>query len=296
MPVERMENDSQGQSPANKRLENQGFESQTRVGKPPQSDGSAIAHTTRGRVVSIPGKKDAEAKKGSQKESLESILSSALRSEDAELDEILSALEEIAESVKAGTTHPPEVEKALQKAASGALKQSLLDREIRSLAITDELTGLYNRRGFLASATHQIKLAQRNAQNVLLLFCDLDDLKGINDSFGHQEGDLALIRTADALEDTFRDSDIVARLGGDEFAVLASEASMPNREDILPRLEESLARDNAAEARYQLSLSIGVARFDPLNPSTLGELMARADKDMYAHKKYSRRTPVSGRR
>lgn len=295
MPVERVERDSQGKSPANKRLENQGFESQTSVDKLPQSDVSAKGHNVRGSVLSIPGKKDAETKKGSHNESLESILSSALRSEDAELNEILSALEEIAQSVKAGTPHPPEVEKALQKAASSALKQSLLDREIRSLAITDELTGLYNRRGFLASATHQIKLAQRNGQNVLLLFCDLDNLKGINDSYGHQEGDLALIRAADALEDTFRDSDIIARLGGDEFAVLASEASLPNREDILPRLEESLARANNAETRYQLSLSIGVARFDPLNPSTLGELMARADKNMYVHKKYAHRTVVSGR-
>jgi diguanylate cyclase (GGDEF)-like protein len=295
MPVDRVEKDFDGNGSPTKRLENQGPENQCNGDKPPQGDSSAMGHGVRGRLLPIQGKKDAEVKKGSQKESLESILSSALRSEDAELDEILSALEEIAESVRAGTTHPPEVEKALQKAASSAMKQSMLDREIRSLAITDELTGLYNRRGFLASATHQIKLAQRNALNVLLLFCDLDNLKGINDTYGHQEGDVALIRTADALEDTFRDSDIIARLGGDEFAVLASEASMPNREDILPRLEESLTRANATETRYQLSLSIGVARFDPLNPSTLGELMARADKHMYAHKKYSRRAVVSVR-
>jgi diguanylate cyclase (GGDEF)-like protein len=235
------------------------------------------------RVLPIDGKRRA------QKESLEALLSSALRSDDKELDQILSALEEISNSVKAGNPHPPQVEKALLRAASCALKQSLLEREIRSLAITDELTGLYNRRGFLASATHQIKLAQRNGQSVLLLFCDLDNLKGINDSFGHQEGDLALVRTADALEETFRDSDIIARLSGDEFAVLASEASMPNRRDIVPRLEDCLAHAHGAEARYKLSLSIGVAKFDPLDPSSLAELMARADQDMYVHKKHPRR-------
>jgi diguanylate cyclase (GGDEF)-like protein len=164
------------------------------------------------------------------------------------------------------------------------LKQALLDREVRSLAITDELTGLYNRRGFLASATHQLKMAHRNGENVLLLFCDVDNLKGINDSFGHQEGDLALIRTADVIEETFRDSDILARLGGDEFAVLASEASIPNRQAIMPRMESSLAKANAEESRYKLSFSIGVARFNPETPASLAELMALADQDMYAHK------------
>lgn len=241
------------------------------------------------RVLSI------DRRKRTQKESLEAVLSSALRSDDKELDQILSALEEISNSVKSGNPHPPMVEKALLRAASCALKQSLLEREIRALAITDELTGLYNRRGFLAAATHQMKLAHRNGQNVLLLFCDLDNLKGINDSCGHQEGDLALVRTADALEETFRDSDIIARLSGDEFAVLALEASMPNREDIKPRLEKSLAQANGAESRYQLSLSIGVARFDPANPGSLAELMASADLDMYAHKKHPRKRAATGR-
>jgi diguanylate cyclase (GGDEF)-like protein len=166
------------------------------------------------------------------------------------------------------------------------VKQSLLDREVQSLAVTDELTGLYNRRGFLASATYQLKLAHRNAQDVLLLFCDVDNLKVINDSFGHLEGDLALIRAADALEKTFRDSDILARLGGDEFVVLASAASIPNRQAIAPRMETSLAKANAGESRYDLSFSIGLARFDPETPASLGELMARAGRDMYVHKKY----------
>jgi diguanylate cyclase (GGDEF)-like protein len=218
------------------------------------------------------------------RETLEALLSSTLRSEDAELDQILSALEEISNSVKSGAPNARNLDSALQQAASCAVKQSLLDREVRSLAITDELTGLCNRRGFLASATHQLKLAHRNAQNVMLLFCDLDNLKGINDSFGHPEGDLALIRTADALKQTFRDSDILARLGGDEFAVLASEAFIPNRRTIVSRMENSLANANASELRYKLSFSIGIARFDPETPTALGELMARADQDMYAHK------------
>jgi two-component system cell cycle response regulator len=235
------------------------------------------------RVLSIDRVKD------TRKETLECLLSSALRAEDDELDEILSAIEEISNSVKSGAASGRNVDSALQRAASCAVRQSLIDREVRSLAITDELTGLYNRRGFLASATHQLKLAQRNAQDVLLLFCDLDNLKGINDSFGHREGDLAIIRAADALEETFRDSDILARLGGDEFAVLASDASVPGQ-GIMSRIEKNLQKSNVEEFRYKLSFSIGIARFHSQTPSSLGELMARADKDMYQHKKYGSRS------
>jgi diguanylate cyclase (GGDEF)-like protein len=220
----------------------------------------------------------------SPKESLESILSSALRSDDPELDQILSALEDISEGLKTGALSPRRLDQALQRAASCALKQSLMEREIRSVAITDELTGLYNRRGFLASATHHLKLAHRNRQNALLLYCDVDDLKRINDSFGHKEGDLAILRAADALESTFRDSDIVARLGGDEFAVLASEASIPERQTIESRMANCLKTASGEESRYKLSVSIGVARYDPETPISLGALMARADENMYAHK------------
>src|SRR4029077_20951716 len=104
-----------------------------------------------------------------------------------------------------------------------AVKQSLLDRELRSLALTDDLTCLYNRRAFFALATQQLKVMRRRGLGLLLFFADVDHLKEINVTYGHREGDLALIRTANALEQTFRDSDIVARLSGDEFAVLALE-------------------------------------------------------------------------
>jgi two-component system cell cycle response regulator len=239
------------------------------------------------RVVSI------ERGKVVHKEALESLLSSALRSDDKELDQILSALEEISNWLKSGAPKSRSLENVLQQAASCAIRQSLLDREIRSLAVTDELTGLYNRRGFLASAMHQLKLAHRQSQDVLLLFFDMDNLKGINDAFGHREGDLAIIRAANALEETFRDSDILARLGGDEFAVLASAASIPNREAIVHRMDRSLEKANAEESRYKLSFSIGIARFDPGTACSLGELMARADQDMYANKKHGTRSASS---
>jgi len=220
-----------------------------------------------------------------RRQTLESILSSAFRSEDLELDQILRALHDLSDIVKSKKLDPEAVHDALKRAAVWAVEKSLLDREVRSLAITDDLTGFFNRRGFLAAASQQLKLAQRDHLNVLLLFCDVDNLKAINDSFGHQEGDLVLVRAADALEETFRDSDLLARLGGDEFAILAWEASIPNLQVMLSRLTKKLDKVNAEECRYKLSLSGGVAKYDPQSPVPLGELMAKADQDMYKHKK-----------
>jgi diguanylate cyclase (GGDEF)-like protein len=223
-----------------------------------------------------------------KQEALEAMIGSARRLDDCELDQILGALDDLVNIVKSKRPDSDAAYDALKRAAIWALKQSVLDQEARSLAITDELTGCFNRRGFLASAAQQLKLAYRDRQNVLLLFCDLDGLKRINDCFGHAEGDLALVRTADALEETFRDSDVLARLGGDEFAILAWEASVPDLCTILARLEKNLQRANADESRYQLSLSVGVARYDPKSPLSIGELMAQADADMYRNK--TRRT------
>src|SRR5260370_8413738 len=134
-----------------------------------------------------------------------------------------------------------------QRGVWGGGKEALMDRELRYPAVTDDLTCLYNRRGFFAAATQQLKLAQRNAQSLLLLFCDVDGLKKINDTCGHREGDLALIRTADALEQSFRGSDILSRLGGDEFVVLALEASNQSEEVILRRLDKNLNNSSSTE-------------------------------------------------
>jgi len=252
--------------------------------KPAQRTGKAHRHKAREHksthcVLPIDGRTT------SPKETLESILSSALRSEHRELDQILRALSDLSGIVKSREIDSRAVEDALKRAAIWAVERAMLDRELRSLAITDDLTGFFNRRGFLAAATQQLKLAQRDKLNVLLLFCDLDNLKGINDSFGHREGDLALIRTADALEETFRGSDLLARLGGDEFGVLVWEASIPDVRAFLSRMSRNFEKANADEPRYKLSLSVGIARYDPQFPVPLAELMTRADEEMYKHKK-----------
>jgi two-component system, cell cycle response regulator len=165
------------------------------------------------------------------------------------------------------------------------MRQVLIERELRHLALSDDLTCLYNRRGFYAAATQQLKMARRTQKPAVLFYCDLDGLKAINDTFGHREGDFALVRTADALEEVFRDSDVLARLGGDEFAVLAMDLSTEHRHTILSRLHRSLRKAGKDELRYELSLSIGTARFDPHNPAALGELMDQADRSMYDEKR-----------
>jgi diguanylate cyclase (GGDEF)-like protein len=212
-------------------------------------------------------------------------LSSALRAADSEFGQILQEVDEISKLLKSDHPDTQTMRVATHPAVWGAVKQALLDRELRYLALTDDLTCLFNRRGFFAAATQQLKLAQRNGQNLILLFCDVDNLKKINDSYGHREGDLALIHTADALEQTFRDSDILARLGGDEFVVLATEASVQTSEVLRRRLEKALKKSNVGESRYLLSLSVGVARFDPKRAVSLGELLAQADEAMYEQKR-----------
>ena len=161
-----------------------------------------------------------------------------------------------------------------------------MEETLRALALVDELTGLYNRRGFLTLGQQQLKAADRTKRRMVLLFADLDGMKRINDTFGHPEGDRALIETADVLRETFRESDIIARFGGDEFVVLAIETDGFPAEILANRLQEKLEARNATEdRRYKLSLSMGLARYDPEYPCSIDELVAQADRAMYEQKR-----------
>lgn len=160
-----------------------------------------------------------------------------------------------------------------------------MEEEIIALSIIDQLSGLNNRRGFLSLAEQQLKLSNRNKTGTLLFFADLDSLKWINDNLGHEEGDKALIEAATVLKDTFRTSDIIARLGGDEYAVLAVNMTEADSEIINARLKHLIDKQNYQENRkYTLSISVGCSYYDPDNPCSLDELIARADKLMYEQK------------
>jgi diguanylate cyclase (GGDEF)-like protein len=173
----------------------------------------------------------------------------------------------------------------LLRAVQCAAKQYMLQAELGNLALSDELTRLYNRRGFMALADRQLKLSRRAGRGLLLFYMDVDGLKAINDSFGHSEGDAVLKRAAEVLKKTFRDSDVIARIGGDEFAVLAIEASRQSESAIRARLSRYIKSTGAAGSRYSLTLSLGVGRFDPRRPTSIADLMMQADQAMYEQKR-----------
>jgi diguanylate cyclase (GGDEF)-like protein/PAS domain S-box-containing protein len=161
-----------------------------------------------------------------------------------------------------------------------------LEKNLRAAVITDDLTGLYNRRGFYTLAEQQRKLANRTKQLLSLLYLDLDNMKQINDDLGHKSGDQALVDTANILKRTFRESDIIARIGGDEFAVLLTDHS-PGIENIkIEHLLDNLRIQNEQAGRgYKLSLSIGISHYNPEYPCSIEELLTSADKLMYKDKK-----------
>ncbi|MCK9365527.1 MAG: diguanylate cyclase [Syntrophales bacterium] len=169
---------------------------------------------------------------------------------------------------------------------SQALLREKLEEELLNLSITDPLTGLHNRRGFLSLAEQQLKLSDRNKRGVQLYFADLDGLKRINDTLGHEEGDKALMEAATVFKETFRTSDIVARLGGDEFAALAVDITEENSDIFTARLQFLIDIRNLQESRrYRLSISVGCAYHDPGHPCSLDDLVASADQLMYEQKK-----------
>lgn len=174
------------------------------------------------------------------------------------------------------------------------LREQQLQSELSHLAITDELTGLYNRRGFLLFGSERMKMAIGLKKNLLLFFADLDNLKQINDQFGHQEGDQALLKTAEAFRNTFRNSDITARFGGDEFTALVIEDLGHTAETISKRLQENMARLAAGNPQYLLSLSVGMTRYSPETRSSLKKLLAAADQALYKQKQTGRSESAGG--
>jgi diguanylate cyclase (GGDEF)-like protein len=164
--------------------------------------------------------------------------------------------------------------------------------ELRRLALLDELTGLNNRRGFMLLADHATTISRREMKEMALLFIDLNNLKTINDNFGHKEGDRAISDTAAILRQTFRESDILARVGGDEFCVLLSGDKELDVNTPTGRLNTNVELHNAQGVRpYRLSLSVGRAMYDPNDPTEIEDLMRQADMLMYEAKRTSQNRP-----
>jgi len=174
----------------------------------------------------------------------------------------------------------------LARALRHAIERNRLHAALLDLALVDELTGLYNLRGFLTLATRDQQVARRGDETLLVAFADLDDLKRVNDTAGHAAGDRALRDTALVLRQTFRDADLVARIGGDEYAVLVRHAGPESAGVLADRLRRQVREFNRRAARpYQLSISLGFAAHKASTLDSVAGLLERADRALYRDKR-----------
>lgn len=160
-----------------------------------------------------------------------------------------------------------------------------VEQELHELSLVDELTQLVNRRGFFVLSDQLISFCLRMKMNAVLFFIDMDNLKQINDQFGHAAGDQAIIDMGVILKKSFRSSDIIARYGGDEFVVLAIETDENSKKIMLERLIEQhknlIGKNNRS---YILSFSTGTSDYEWNNPLPLATLLKDSDQAMYAEK------------
>lgn len=164
------------------------------------------------------------------------------------------------------------------------------EEALHDMSLSDHLTGLDNRRGFYMEGGQLLRMARRLRRPVAMLFVDLDDLKGINDEFGHSAGDEALKDLGRLLRETLRDSDVAARLGGDEFGALVVADGPESLASLVARLEEGRrALNERPDRRYALGFSVGTAACADPAACTLEQLVAEADANMYAAKRARRR-------
>lgn len=164
-----------------------------------------------------------------------------------------------------------------------------LSERMRGLAITDALTGVLNRRGFLDATLRAISQARRSAQPLTLIMADLDHFKRVNDSYGHAAGDRALARFAAHLTSELRQSDLVGRIGGEEFALLLSNTDLEAATQVAERLCQALALATMeiGGARVQLTASFGVAALSTQD-GDVEDLLERADQGLYRAKEAGR--------
>jgi diguanylate cyclase (GGDEF)-like protein/PAS domain S-box-containing protein len=164
-----------------------------------------------------------------------------------------------------------------------------MQRRLEDLSLTDELTGLNNRRGFLTLARDRLRLARRSDEKMLVLFADMDGLKQINDTHGHAAGSDALRKLSALLQTSLRESDVLARWGGDEFVALLAKTSTADGEKMIERFRESLDAYNASSGLpYKLDASIGTQVIEPDTDTTLDDLISAADEAMYQNKRSKR--------
>ena len=198
----------------------------------------------------------------------------------------ISSVAELSELVGSFNSMSEKLEASKIKVEGEITERKRAEEKLKTMSLTDELTGIYNRRGFFTFGELFLNMCKREGRGLFMLYGDLDNLKEINDTFGHEEGDNAIIDFAGILKENHRETDISARIGGDEFAVIPAGSTGDGAEKISIRLQKKIDAFNAkSDRKYKLSASVGIAWFDPKFPCSLEELLTRGDKLMYEQKK-----------
>ena len=183
----------------------------------------------------------------------------------------------------------------LERSLRQGIERQRVQHRLADLALRDDLTGIYNRRGVLALGEYQRRQCLRSGRTLVVVQVDVDDLKGINDTWGHQAGDQAITGTASVLRCTFRESDIVGRIGGDEFLAIAVDAEAAAVHRVEKRLMQALSAHNARRTTpFELSFAIGASVLIPPAAPTLADLIARADEELYRSKRAAMRHRAGG--
>ena len=186
-------------------------------------------------------------------------------------------------------------EKFVGGVAADVTQLKEMQERLENLTLTDELTGLNNRRGFVRLAEARLQLSRRTGEKLLIIFGDLDELKAINDNYGHETGNEAIRGAAQVIKETIRQTDVTSRWGGDEFVILVGQGAEETEEIVLQRLRDRIDTFNkSAERRFTLSISLGCSHVDLDSGQTLDEMITHADAAMYADKakKKKKKPPV----
>jgi diguanylate cyclase (GGDEF)-like protein/PAS domain S-box-containing protein len=204
-------------------------------------------------------------------------------------DQALGALILSASSRSAFTQDDLRLLESFAATISAAINNSLLHSRMQRLAITDSVTNLYNRRGFYELARREIERARRFGHSLSVIMMDLDQLKSVNDTYGHAVGDQVLRTLADRLSQHVREFDILCRYGGDEFALLLPETDLFMAASVAERLRVSIADEpmKTEGGLVPVTISLGVTKATP-NTTNLEELLKSADRALYAAKQGGR--------
>ena len=178
-----------------------------------------------------------------------------------------------------------------QKALNKEL--TLAKEEHEALSMTDELTGLNNRRGFMILGNQMCQLCRRHGHEFVIIFIDLDGLKKINDQYGHDEGDVAIKVFSNIMKEAFRGTDIIARYGGDEYTALAENITKANCDELLARLQKKVDEVNRDYIKsWTLSYSLGIFYSTPGCPFSLEKMISIADSELYKAKEEKKRFQI----